>query len=174
MASLCLSLTPPLNRLSICCCASSDSSSGTGTSSSGSTTSVSQPHEAWTVTGTHTHHARRFTLQMKTPVEISLRPMHTPAVHYAIEELKPKDDEVGSPTGAMVEKVADPESRVQPGDVLVEVRTMGENEPWGVEDAPFEDIVAAVNQKGTQVALTFERFPQQDVEPGEFMAGHSS
>ena len=40
--------------------------------------------------------------------------MHTPAVHYAIEELKPKDDEVGSPTGAMVEKVADPESRVQP------------------------------------------------------------
>ena len=126
------------------------------------------------MTGTHTHHARRFTLQMKTPVEISLRPMHTPAVHYAIEELKPKDDEVGSPTGAMVEKVADPESRVQPGDVLVEVRTMGENEPWGVEDVPFEDIVAAVNQKGTQVALTFERFPQQDVEPGDFMAGHSS
>ena len=40
--------------------------------------------------------------------------------------------------------------------------------------ASFEDIVAAVNQKGTQVALTFERFPQQDVEPGEFMAGHSS
>ena len=137
--------------------------------------------EAWTVTGTHAHSAHRLAVEVTPPVtreHVDLRPMHTPAVHYALAELKPTDDDVGPPTGALVAAV-NPSSPVagvvQPGDVLVGIRTATDawdDEPWWVEEAAFEEIVAAVDRNGTGVELTFERFPGGDVEPGEFLAGH--
>ena len=87
---------------------------------------------------------------------------------------------VGISCGAVVVSVAPlssgglVEGLIRPGDVLISIADEWHQPPeLFVEQMDFQEISRVLREEGDRpVTLRFERYPQDDVTPGEFLASH--